>query len=642
MRAIRRIYIYLVAYVSLEVVVWSAIGLARSAFTRGGIGDSLDQLASALAFILVGLPVFYIHWRLAQGDAVKDPEERFSGMRAIFLYGTLLSLFVPVVQNTLAIVGRVLAILFDVDPTRYLAIGFDQTWSDNLTAIVVNAILAIYFYTVIQANWKDTPVGSWLSLIRRIARYLIMLYGFGMLFAGVEQLLSYLFGLVGAVGGGSTTMLPNALAFTLIGTPLWVLTWRLIEKSLDDNAERESQLRLGVLYSLTFLAVVVTLVSASSIINEVLLVALGAESFDKSFVSRLGDYLPVMIPALISWVFFNRALKQSIEAAPDMQHQAGMRRLYTYVLALLGLGAAFIGTYMLVDFLIDLLVFPVVGWGKGIQRNLADALTTLLVGLPIWLWAWRQILAETSHEGEAGDHARRSVIRKGYLYFILFVGVMGVMGATGTLLYHFIRLILGDDIPDFFRLIVDNVVILILFVVLAIYHWRSLHKDNQLAAKALSALHSKFAVCVFDHGEGGFIENVISALEVVCPDVPVAVHPVGESFDETLRNAKAAILPAALATNPPEAVRLWLSEFPGIRLFVPTEVEGWRWVGFSDQSMEVLAKDAAKAICRLAEGQEMTRSSALSGWTVFGYVIGALVGISVLCILVSILIEGFD
>jgi hypothetical protein len=551
----------------------------------------------------------------------------------------LLSLFVPVVQNTLVIVGRVVSIVLGLDPSRHLAIGFDQTWSDNLTAMVVNAVLAGYFYTIIRANWKETPLGSWFVLIRRIARYLVMLYGFGMLFAGVEQLLSYLFSLIGAVGGGSTTMLPDALSFTLIGAPLWVVAWRLIQKSFDDTAERESQLWLGMLYGLTFLAVVVTLFSSGYVINEVFQGVFGAISFDERFVSRISDSLSVLIPTLVSWLFFNRALKQSIEAAPEAYHRAGMRRLYAYVLSLLGLGAAFVGTLILSSFLVNLIVSTEVSWGIGMQRNLADALATLLVGLPVWLWAWRQMLLETSQEGEVGDHARRSVIRKGYLYFILFVGVMGTMVSTGSLLYNLIRLLLGDHIPDSLRLILDYLVTLVLFLVLAFYHWRSLHKDNQMAAKALSALHAEFAVCVFDHGEGEFAESVVSALEVVCPDVPVAVHPVGEEFDETLRNARAAILPAALATDPPEAVRLWLSEFSGVRLFVPTEAEGWRWVGFSGDSIENLAKDAAKAVCRLAEGQGVARSRTVSGWTIFGYVIGSLVGISVLCMLVSLLME---
>jgi preprotein translocase subunit YajC len=633
MKAIRRIYIYLVAFVSLEVVAWSVIGLGRSAFGGGSIGGGTDQLASALAFILVGLPIFLIHWWLAQRDAAKEPEEHYSGMRALFLYGTWLSLFVPVVQNTLVIIERTFALLLGS------AIGADLTWTDNLVGIVVNGVLALYFLTVIRANWKDTPLGNMFPLIRRIARYLVMLYGYGILFAGVQQLLSYLFELVDAIGGGEAEILVNGLSFILIGTPLWIVTWRLIQRSLEEPAERDSLLRWGVLYGLTFLAVVSTLISGGYVLDEILRAALGATSFTEDFTNRIGESISVMVPALISWIFYNRVLKQEIEATTDVQHQAGMHRLYAYVLSLLGLGSAFIGTYMLINFILDLLVSQNAFLGGSSQEGLADALATLLIGLPVWVWAWRQMIAEAAQKGEAGDHARRSVIRKGYLYFILFVGVMGIMGTTGSFLYNLIKVALGDEIPDFMRLILDVISLLILFIVLAYYHWRSLSKDNQLAAESLSALHAGFSVCVFDHGEGEFAERVLSALKVVCPDVPVAIHPVGESFDETLQNAGAAVLPASLATDPPEAVRLWLNEFSGIRLFVPTEAERWRWVGFTGDSLDDLSKEVAKTVCWLAEGQEIARSRSLSGWTVLGYVFSVLVGISILCGLVSALIE---
>ena len=211
MKAIRRIYIYLVSFVSLEVVVWSVIGLGRSAFNRGTIGGGADQLASALAFILVGLPVFLIHWSLAQRDAANEPEELFSGMRALFLYGTWLALFIPVVQNVIAILNRALALFLESDP-NWITIGADQTWSDNLVGIVVNGVLAAYFYTVIRANWKETPKGIWFPLIRRIACYLLMLYGFVMVFAGVQQLLSYVFELAGTIGGGDAEILVNGFA----------------------------------------------------------------------------------------------------------------------------------------------------------------------------------------------------------------------------------------------------------------------------------------------------------------------------------------------------------------------------------------------------------------------------------------------
>jgi hypothetical protein len=630
-----------VAFVSLEVVAWAIIGLGRSAFSGGTIGGGTDQLASALAFILVGLPIFLIHWGIAQREAAKDPEERFSGMRALFLYGTWLSLFVPVVQNVIVILQRALALLLKSNPNN-IAIGADQTWSDNLVGIVVNAVLAVYFYTIIRANWKGTLKGSWFSLIRRIARYLVMLYGFVMVFAGVQQLLSYLFELAGAVGGGGAEILVNGISFTLMGVLVWVLTWRLIQRSLEDTAEGESLLRMGVLYVLTFLAVVVTLVSGGYVLDEILRAAFAGMTFNEDFINTIGGPLSVMVPALISWIFYNRVLKQGIESTPEVQQRAGMHRLYAYVLSLMGLGAAFVGTYTLILFLFDLLIPPsALILQRNLYQNLADSLATILVGLPVWVWAWQQMIVEAAQPGETGDHARRSVIRKGYLYIILFVGVMGIMGTTGMLLYNLIKLALGDQIPDFTRLILDIFSLLILFIVLTYYHWRSLRKDNQLAAEALSAMHAKFSVCVFDHGEGEFAANVVAALEVECPDLPIAVHPVGEIFDETLKSAGAAILPGSLAIDPPEAVRLWLDEFSGVRLFVPTEAEGWNWVGFSGDSLEDQAREVAKTVCRLAEGQGVTRSRSVSGWTIVGYIFGFFFGISILCGLISALIELF-
>jgi hypothetical protein len=645
MKAVRRIYIYLVAFVSLEVVAWSVIGLGRSAFNRGTIIGGADQLASALAFILVGLPIFLIHWSLAQRDADKDPEERFSAMRALFLYGAWLALFVPVAQNAIAILQRALALLLGGDP-NVVAIGGDQTWSDNLVGIVVNGILAVYFYTVIRASWKEPPRGNWFPLIRRSARYLLMLYGFVMAFAGVQQVLFYLFDLVDAIGGGIVETLVNGLSFILIGFPIWVVVWRLIQRSLEDTAERRSLLRMGVLYSLTFLAVVITLVSGGYVLDEILRTALGPAFFDQDLVDTIGGSLSVVIPALVTWIFYNRVLKRGIEATPEVQQRAGMHRLYAYVLSLMGLSAAFMGTYMLVQYIIERLVFlHILGDVRDYyasQLPLADALATLLIGLPVWVWAWRQMVAEAARKGEAGDHARRSVIRKGYLYVVLFAGVMGIMGSTGTLLYNVLKLILGDEVPGFTWQLLDLSSLLVLFIILAAYHWRSLRKDNQMAADALSALHAEFSVCVFDQGEGEFAERVVAALGAECPGMPVAVHPVGETFDETLQSAGAAILPASLAIDPPEAVRLWLEEFSGVRLFVPTQAERWNWVGFSGDSPEDLAKEVAKTACRLAEGQGIRRSRSLSSWTVFGYVIGVLVGIAALCILATALMSGFD
>jgi len=104
MKTIRRIYIYLVAFISFELTAWAIIGLVRSIFDTTSIGGNTADLAQALSMIVVGGVVFGIHWRMAQKDAAEDPKERLSTVRAIFFYALWASLIGPVVQNLLAII----------------------------------------------------------------------------------------------------------------------------------------------------------------------------------------------------------------------------------------------------------------------------------------------------------------------------------------------------------------------------------------------------------------------------------------------------------------------------------------------------------------------------------------------------------
>src|SRR5512146_1434917 len=107
MRTVRRLYVYGVAFISLEIVIWGAIGLGRSIFCQGrslcGAGANLTQ---GLAAILVGIPFFLVHWGLAQRSARREEEERASGVRALFLYGLLLATLIPIVQNIIALLDH--------------------------------------------------------------------------------------------------------------------------------------------------------------------------------------------------------------------------------------------------------------------------------------------------------------------------------------------------------------------------------------------------------------------------------------------------------------------------------------------------------------------------------------------------------
>src|SRR5688572_969724 len=105
MKSIRRLYFYLVAFISIEVVVWGLIGLLRSV-VDDTVSGGADALAQALALILVGVPIFLIHWLWAQRASARDSEEKSATLRAVFLYGILLGTLIPVVQNLLSFIDR--------------------------------------------------------------------------------------------------------------------------------------------------------------------------------------------------------------------------------------------------------------------------------------------------------------------------------------------------------------------------------------------------------------------------------------------------------------------------------------------------------------------------------------------------------
>ncbi|HLO13476.1 MAG TPA: DUF5671 domain-containing protein, partial [Anaerolineales bacterium] len=105
MKSIRRLYFYLVALISIEVVLWGLIGLLRSVVDET-ISGGADALAKALALILVGVPIFLIHWLWVQRAAARDEEEKTATLRAVFFYAILLGTLIPVVQNLLSFIDR--------------------------------------------------------------------------------------------------------------------------------------------------------------------------------------------------------------------------------------------------------------------------------------------------------------------------------------------------------------------------------------------------------------------------------------------------------------------------------------------------------------------------------------------------------
>ncbi len=638
MQTIRRFYLYAVSLVSVEVVLWGAIGLARSFFAGEQIGGSVARLAGALSLILVGVPVFLIHWLLAQRLALKDPAERSARLRALFLYGVLLALLVPAAQNTLALLNRALLSAMGQYADRAI-FGGDQTLSDNLVAIALNLLAAAYFYTALRSDWRAQPQEETLAETRRLYRYFWMLYGLILVYFGMQQVLAFLLTFWGVVSAGAPVLLASGLTLLLVGTPVWTFVWRRIQISLADPAEAGSLLRLLLLYLLSLASLGTLLTSLGFVLYGLLRFLLGETIALPYLMEELSVPLSVAVPAALVWAYYGRSLRVEMNALLEATRREELRRLYSYILAAAGLAASFVGVMLLIGFLLDLLLGQDVVWGKALRENLAAALATLAIGLPLWFFTWRSIAAEAGTEGEASDRARRSLVRKGFLYLALFAGVLGVMFSSGALLYQWISALLGQPSPELLLESAQLLRLVILFAIVLGFHWRALRLDNRLAESALARRHAQFPVLILAPPEGEFARLLVERLEREVKELPVAVHPYSMGApDETLSAARAVILPAELLSKPPEAVRLWLQGFDGQRLVVPQPFPGWHWVTAGGDPIG----QVVRMVRRLSEGEAAHPPRHAPAWMTFVYVLAGLFALQILGMLVALVISLFQ
>jgi uncharacterized protein DUF5671 len=629
MKTVRRLYFYAVAFISIEVVLWGLINLLRSTIVDGTVGGQADTLAQALALILVGMPIFLFHWLWAQRAARRDPEEQTAALRAVFFYAVLLSTLIPLAQNILALIDRVFLDASQLDLSRAI-LGHAQPWEDSLIAILMNGLVAAYFWNVLRGEWLVLADKGNFADVRRLYRYIWLLYSLLMTIFGAQQVLHFLFYVPSDVLGdiGRETLV-NGIALLVVGAPVWYYTWRLIQDSLAEEPERDSNLRLAVLYMLALSGVITVLTTAAIVVQVVVSQLLGVDRALADFIHEIGGPISVGVPLGAVWAYYGSWLNRHIELIGDEVRQAGMKRVYAYILAAIGLGGAFIGIATLLKFIIDFLTGGVLTLDDSLRSDLANAVSLIVAWLPLWLATWRPLQAQAFARSDTGDHARQSIIRRAYLYLALFAGVVGGMASAVALMYELLKVLLGGGTDSsFLATILNDLQLLALFAVLLIYHLSMLRRDSEATTDALAKKQAEFKVVVIDAG-GRLGEAVKAALAKAAPNVPVMIsagRPEGQF--------SALIVSGSQAIEAPD----WLRSFSGSRIIIPDEAPGVIWAGgVSDDSIQ----RAAQAIRQLAEGQPIQQRNASSGWRLLVYIAAALFGLELLLGLLGLVVSAF-
>ncbi len=341
------------------------------------------------------------------------------------------------------------------------------------------------------------------------------------------------------------------------------------------------------------------------------------------------------------WWYFSRPIRLEWAAEPDELRRAGLRRLYFYPLALAGNAAVFSGLWQVLGSVVQILVLNPV-WGSATRLELAGGLAWLAVGLPYWLINWPPMQADARRADDAGDHARRSVVRKAYLYLAVFLSVVGIMSAAGFLFYRLINAGLGNPGENLALDSWQQVRTIGLVGVWLVYHLSALRVDGRLALRSLGERQASFPVMVLQSGQDPFYGQLTQAFQRQAPQLPVSFHNTDAGLPGLEpQSVRVLVLPAGLALGSSGGWQAWLAAFRGARILVPLPAEGWIWAGQPGKSAAELANATAMAVRQLSEGQTLRQAAPTNPWVIAGFILGGLFALLLALLLFMGLFSGF-
>lgn len=637
MAGIRRWYIYLVSFISLQALTWAIISLLQNLLVYGrrdGVAFETDSLSWQIAIILVTLPVFLVHWLWAQRLAQKDSEEQTSWVRGLYLYGVIVSFLIPILFNGFELLQLLFQLLIKTEPRSYdLRLTPAGAALTQILPIIVLAVLWFYHYRLAGTSTQSTTP---LKTTRRWCVFGFSAAGLTMTAVGTVTLLRWVLLQLGGetVIGNAFWRLSSELARLSIGIPLWLIFWHQAQQRFTqaDEGELYSTLRKFYLYVIIFVTALTAVGAATGIFAGILRSILGLPA-----QGDIRDPIAIIVVMATLWFYHARVLQQDIQASNEQPKQATIRRLYWYLIAAIGLAAFLVGFGGDISVLIRSFSSAFI---TELREQLAWFTAALVAGLPVWLWPWRQAQAAAASPGEAGAHEREAIVRKIYLYFYIFVATMTVLASAVYLVYSLVSLILGANTSlNLGAELAQAIAYAIIAVAVWLYHGATLRSDTRL--EDVPALPESLRVAVLDGQDGRLGQPLLTALQQALPFATIqavgsqAEVENGHPPQAVLAEAELIISPWPL-TQSEDVYATAVSHSPARKLLIPLRREGWEWVGVESQNLDDIISETVEASRQIAVGGSVTKSRRSIG-TVFS-IIGGVVG---LFIIISILLSFF-
>jgi hypothetical protein len=473
---LRRIYIYTAAFVGLQLAAQGARGVIGVVLhvlfedpTIGGREATLLWLSESLALLLVGLPLWVVHWAAAQRHS-RTPEEQRAVLRRLYLY---LALLVALLSTLFS--GRDL--LAGLAAAARSA-GVDRPLSAAAAAFVVGATLWIYHWRVARFDRAQVERAGPPATLRRWYLVLALAISLAVASGGAVALIDQLLHAALSSGIGADAALEVSLASLVAGAAIWLphQLWarRLVARpgplQANESASPLRQVYTGLVIAVSEAA---ALAGIGLLVHALLLALLGRMPWRPLMLEQRGA-LAVALVAVPLWAYHALLLAQEAQLSVVHSRSSTTAQIIRFLTMAVGLIALFVGLGGLSGVLLRLLLTPdVIGqtWHEPLSRFLALA----LVALPVYGaagWRSERLAAATPSE-------QHSLARRIYLYGALLFGVGAATVAAVPLLQALLARTVGVTSVDLVEAVARWAGYLLWALPIVAYH---VHKLRSIAA----------------------------------------------------------------------------------------------------------------------------------------------------------------
>jgi len=284
---------------------------------------------------------------------------------------------------------------------------------------------------------------------------------------------------------------------------------------------------------------VFALIGAAQILYYALARLLGVTNpgnVGNDIVAAMASPVAVLVVYGAAWFLVRRRLAHDT-GSHEVDRQAGVRRLYTNLAALVSMATLGTGAAGVIWYLAEQIEAPLIGVSASDWKDPISLWATLfVVGLAVWLAHWR-------HAPWPGD--RQSLSRRLYVWAALLISVLAVLGSGIALLNVVLQQVFSANprLNSVANLDFGHyLAVLVVAVVIGVYHWRVLRAD---AASRPAKHEVEVVAAVIAPAAVVTVDSVITSETVPASHGKRYVLSVVDASEDDVHQALANLPPAA-------------------------------------------------------------------------------------------------